>query len=449
MGSLGNTLSPTNHDSPIGALMEPIDKVANPLSWVTGGKFAQFENETVPRWSNEALAPITQGLGRIDKSINPLRKIPLFDQIGNIAEAKPADTIGLVVGSIFSGGALDGALAGGGGAGAGAGAAGVGAAGTADAGTAAAIGAGAADAGTAAGLGSGLLADTAGTDLGAGTLAATMGTTAGATGSIGAAGGFGAAGAGALGTGASTLGPTTVGVTGVGNGIGTSLGAGAGQVGTGTYGALNGAAAYGDSGLASTVGTSGGFTMPATYGSSLGEAPTGLYSGLLPGGGMTGTSSGALGGGMSGAVDGTGAVGYGSGAGSTMGGFFNSPALSTSSKWISAAQKANAVGNLANANGGGQPAVAQHAMRSPSAGRGVRNTMPTPAPLPMMSNPSQSMMTMPGANGLPTSTSSYQNLLTNMLGNSQNPMNGLGSGSNFMPGAGGSMNPSYIIPGMY
>lgn len=438
MGSLGNTLDPTNHDSPIGALMEPIQKYTDPLSWVTGGKWADLTSKDIPRWTNEALAPITQGLGKIDKAINPLRKIPIIDQIGDIAEAKPADTIGLVVGSIFSGGALDGALAGGGGAaGAGASAGGVGAA---DAGTAAAIGAGAADAGTAVGLGSGLLSGTAGTALGSGTLAATAGTTVGATGGLGAA--AGAAGG---------LGATTVGFSGVGNGIGSSIGAGAGQAGTGFSGFLHGAAAYGDSGLTGTVGTSGGFTMPSAYGSALGDAPTGLYSGLLPGGGMTGTSSGALGGGMSGVVDGTGAIGYGTGAGSTMGGIFNSPALGTASKWISAAQKANSAGQLAGGmNGGGQTTIAQPTARSPVAGRGRANAMPIPTALPMMSNPATSMMTMPGANALPTSTSSYQNLLTNMMGNSmQNPMTGLGSSSNFTPGAGGPMNPGYLIPGMY
>ncbi|MEZ0602931.1 hypothetical protein ACAX43_12370 [Paraburkholderia sp. IW21] len=422
--------------------MEPVDKVLNPLSWVTGGKFAKWENEDIPRFANTALAPITQGLGKIDEAINPLRKIPLFDRIGKVAEAKPADTIGLVVGSIFSGGALDGALAGSGGAaGAGAGAAGVGAA---DAGTAAAVGAGAADVGTAAGLGSGLLAGTAGTDLGGGALAATMGTTAGATGSIGAAGGFGAGAAG-LGAGA-----TSVGMTGVGNGIGASIGAGAGQAGTGFYGAMNGAAAYGDSGLLGSVGTGGAstFSMPTAYGSALGEAPTGLYSGLLPGGGMTGTSSGALGGGMSGMAYGEAPVGFGTGATTSMGGFANSPMLSNGLRAVNLGSKAYNVANSMNQPQQQAPVITA---RAPRSGRGVANAMPSPAPLPMMSNPAASMVAMPsmGTAPLPTTTSSYQALLGNMLANSQNPMANLGNGSNFMPGAGTSMNPAAIIPGMY
>ncbi|KAK46339.1 hypothetical protein BG58_10920 [Caballeronia jiangsuensis] len=59
------------------------------------------------------------------------------------------------------------------------------------------------------------------------------------------------------------------------------------------------------------------------------------------------------------------------------------------------------------------------------------------------------IIAMPGATELPTSTS-YQTLLNNMLANSaQSPMAGLGSGSNFIPGAGGMMNPAYLMPGRY
>jgi hypothetical protein len=54
----------------------------------------------------------------------------------------------------------------------------------------------------------------------------------------------------------------------------------------------------------------------ADMGSALGAAPTGLFSGLAPGGGMTGSASGALGGGLSGDVAGAAPLG-----GATMGGF--------------------------------------------------------------------------------------------------------------------------------
>ncbi|WP_175658288.1 hypothetical protein [Burkholderia vietnamiensis] len=74
-------------------------------------------------------------------------------------------------------------------------------------------------------------------------------------------------------------------------------------------------------------------------------------------------------------------------------------------------------------------------------------------PLPSLASPSAQFMAMPGAGALPTTTSSYQNLLTNMLGNSMQPpttgLVGAGLSPNFMPGAGGTMNPGYIIPSMY
>ncbi len=54
---------------------------------------------------------------------------------------------------------------------------------------------------------------------------------------------------------------------------------------------------------------------------------------------------------------------------------------------------------------------------------------------------------------LPTTTSTYQNLLTNMLTNEMQPptagLVGSGSTGSFIPGAGGMMNPGYLIPGMY
>ncbi|WP_146123410.1 hypothetical protein [Burkholderia multivorans] len=78
--------------------------------------------------------------------------------------------------------------------------------------------------------------------------------------------------------------------------------------------------------------------------------------------------------------------------------------------------------------------------------------MPIPAPLPSMSNPSQSMIPMPGANALPTN-SSYGMLLQNMMANTaSNPEAQMLSGQygpTGIPGYGTNINPGYIIPGMY
>lgn len=261
-GMVGNTLSAGNQDSPIGAIAEPIQKWTDPLSWITGGKWADITSKDLPKATNEALQPIAQPINQLDQAVNPLRRIGLINNIANTAYAKPGDAIGLAIGSIASGGALDGALAGAGGGGAGA---------------AGAAGAGAADAGL--GAGAGLAAD------GAGTLA--IGAPAAG---VGAADGLGTAGA------------------------------------TGFTGFMGGGGALGDAGLTGGVSASGSGLGAATagdMGGALGTAPTGLFSGLLPGGGMSATSSGALGGGLSGAAAGGDAVG-----GASMGGFMNNPLYS-------------------------------------------------------------------------------------------------------------------------
>ncbi|KVC94878.1 hypothetical protein WI77_10310 [Burkholderia ubonensis] len=91
----------------------------------------------------------------------------------------------------------------------------------------------------------------------------------------------------------------------------------------GFAGFFNGPAAYGDTGMTGTVTPDGsglGGLSGMQNGGALGSAPTGMFSGLLPGGGMSGTASGALGGGISGAVNGAAPIG-----GATMGGFNPAP----------------------------------------------------------------------------------------------------------------------------
>lgn len=148
---------------------------------------------------------------------------------------------------------------------------------------------------------------------GAGASAAGSGAAAadGASG-IGAAGGMGGAGtAGAATWGGASAAP----IAGSGTAGLFSQGAGAG----GLTGLMNGPAAVGDAGLTGMVSGAGsgiGSLSGAGMGDSLGAAPTGLFSGMLPGGGMSGTGAGAMGGGISGDAAGGAPLG-----GSTMGGF--------------------------------------------------------------------------------------------------------------------------------
>ncbi|MEB2498628.1 hypothetical protein [Burkholderia cenocepacia] len=91
----------------------------------------------------------------------------------------------------------------------------------------------------------------------------------------------------------------------------------------GLNGFFNGPAAYGDTGLTGGVTPNGSglnSAMSGNLGGALGFAPTGLFGGFLPGGGMSATQSGALGGGLSGAVNGAAPIG-----GATMGGFNPAP----------------------------------------------------------------------------------------------------------------------------
>jgi hypothetical protein len=262
---MGDALDPTNQDSPIGAIAEPIQKWTDPLSWATGGKWADITSKDLPKATNQALQPIAQPINKFDEAVNPLRKIPIVNNVANLAYAKPGDAIGLAIGSVFTGGALAGA------------------AGAGEGGAAGAAGAGAAGGGAA--LGDGLAAG-----------AALEG--GGAAGAAGGAG-FGLGGAGSA---------------GIGTGIGTSAGATGGITGgsTGLSGFFGGAGGVGDAGLTGTVGTGASGLGTATagdMGAALGSAPTGLFSGMLPGGGMTGTTSGALGGGISGATAGGSAIG--------------------------------------------------------------------------------------------------------------------------------------------
>lgn len=107
-----------------------------------------------------------------------------------------------------------------------------------------------------------------------------------------------------------------------GLGGGDASGAGA----NGLTGLFSGPSAYGDSGLTGVVSADGsglGTAMGGDLGGSLGSSPTGLFSGLLPGGGMTDTASGALGGGLSGDVAGSSSIGGASMGGLNTGGLAN------------------------------------------------------------------------------------------------------------------------------
>lgn len=124
-GSLSGIFAPGNHDSPLGTFMKPIQKATDPLSWITGGKWADWTSTDIPRATNQVLSKAIQPFEAIDKTINPVRRyVPLVDQIGNVVADKPGSAIGTAIGGYFAAPALGGAIgAGGAGAGGGGGAA--------------------------------------------------------------------------------------------------------------------------------------------------------------------------------------------------------------------------------------------------------------------------------------------------------------------------------------
>lgn len=130
---------------------------------------------------------------------------------------------------------------------------------------------------------------------------------------------------------ADVVAPAVAGAYGIGSAGGLG-GSSSGGGASGLTGLFSGPAAYGDSGMTGVVGTGSsglGSAMSGDMGGALGSAPTGLFSGLLPGGGMSATSSGALGGGLSGDVAGASSLG-----GASMGGLDTSALSSLAQQFM-------------------------------------------------------------------------------------------------------------------
>lgn len=238
----GDTLSSANQDSPVGYAGEKVQRWTDPLSWVSGGKWADFTSKTLPDLTNKGLGYITRPAQKIDSYIDPLQQTAMGKSLGNFVTNKPGDSIGIAIGSIFTGGALGGAVAGG-----------------ADGGAAAGAGVGAADAGA---------ADAAGS------AAAGSAATATADGAGAAAAGDGFGGFGGL-LGSDSLGGLESGAT-----VGGDTGAASGGLGSGLDGFFGGSSSLGDSGMGSGLFTGGGEGLDGTYGSTLDANPTGIGSGL-------------------------------------------------------------------------------------------------------------------------------------------------------------------------
>jgi hypothetical protein len=133
--SIVNAARKDNHASPIAAVGSVGQRYTDPLYGLLGEGYIKLINDTLPGYVNKVLSPVAKAGAKLD---------PLHYVGGTVGKGqeygeewitnKPGDTLAMVLGAIYGGGAAlggGGAGAGGGGAGAGAGGGGAAAGGTA------------------------------------------------------------------------------------------------------------------------------------------------------------------------------------------------------------------------------------------------------------------------------------------------------------------------------
>ncbi|WP_415830371.1 hypothetical protein, partial [Bordetella flabilis] len=107
---LGNSADGDNHQSPIGALGSFGQKYTDPLSWIFGDKWTNLVSNKIPELANSGISKVMQPFEKIDKTINPVRRIPIVDKAGDWIANKPVDTLGALAGAVYGGGALLGGM---------------------------------------------------------------------------------------------------------------------------------------------------------------------------------------------------------------------------------------------------------------------------------------------------------------------------------------------------
>lgn len=97
-----------NHTSQLGRMLGKVQEGTDILNLVGGHKWSSLVNEKLPDFVNSAGSHVMQPFEYVDKTVNPVRKIPIVDRIGNIVAAKPGDAGALAAGAYFGGSALMG-----------------------------------------------------------------------------------------------------------------------------------------------------------------------------------------------------------------------------------------------------------------------------------------------------------------------------------------------------
>lgn len=102
-----------DHSSIIGKIGGFGDKYLNPISWITGGKSTDLTSTVLPEKVNSGLSTVMKPFDKVDKTVNPVRRIPIVNRVGDIVANKPGDALALAAGAVFGGGAALGGGAGG------------------------------------------------------------------------------------------------------------------------------------------------------------------------------------------------------------------------------------------------------------------------------------------------------------------------------------------------
>ncbi len=75
-----------------------------------GSKYDELVNKKLPREVNRLGSDIMKPFAKVDKKINPLRKIEAVDKLSTEVETRPGDAVAAAVGAVMGGSALAGAM---------------------------------------------------------------------------------------------------------------------------------------------------------------------------------------------------------------------------------------------------------------------------------------------------------------------------------------------------
>ncbi|RPJ88407.1 hypothetical protein DY367_27765, partial [Achromobacter xylosoxidans] len=108
---LGGMFGKGDHSSVLGKIGGKIQKFTDPIAMIpgVGDKWVDLTSNKIPELTNKTLSKVMTPFDRIDETINPVRKIPIVDRIGDVVRDKPGDALGLAIGGYFAAPAIAGA----------------------------------------------------------------------------------------------------------------------------------------------------------------------------------------------------------------------------------------------------------------------------------------------------------------------------------------------------